>query len=608
MKKYILSFGLVFMILFISCSKKEYSIVGELKKWHTITLVFDGPEAGERDGVNPFLYYRLDVTFRKGDREIIVPGFFAADGNASETSAGEGNKWMVRFTPDEEGTWEWEVSFKTGKHIAVDPNTKPATEIYFHGTTGKIEIGPSDKSGPDFRANGMIVYDKAGYFRFANEGKYWIKGGSDSPENFLAFHDFDGTWDAGGVELPTLDSGLHRFLPHVNDWQENDPVWQERKGKGIIGAINYLAEEGVNSQYMITMNVAGDGQDVWPWIAPDEKMRYDVSKLEQWEIVFSHMERKGMLIHMLTQERENDTLLDHGDLGMERKLYYRELVARFSHHLALVWNLGEETTRATGQIKAYSNYIREIDPYDHPINLHTNIRGSQDDVSIDPHEVVYNPLLGFGNLDALSLQISDISLVHDDVIKWIKASENTNKRWIVNMDEIGHWSTGLTPDGKNNNHTVVRYKALWGTLMAGGGGVEWYFGWDNNGPDSDLSSENFRSRNEWWDYNRYAMHFFRDHLPFWRMRSYDSLTKMDTDYCFAEPGNIYAVYMPSNYSNELNLETFDEKFTVEWFNPRTGEGLIKGSVITINGPGWQKIGYPPYETEEDWVALVKKKE
>jgi len=31
--------------------------------------------------------------------------------------------------------------------------------------------------------------------------------------------------------------------------------------------------------------------------------------------------------------QENDQLLDGGELGNERKLYYRELIARFSHHV-----------------------------------------------------------------------------------------------------------------------------------------------------------------------------------------------------------------------------------------------------------------------------------
>lgn len=38
-------------------------ITGELKKWHKITLTFDGPESSETDKLNPFMNYRFDVYF-----------------------------------------------------------------------------------------------------------------------------------------------------------------------------------------------------------------------------------------------------------------------------------------------------------------------------------------------------------------------------------------------------------------------------------------------------------------------------------------------------------------------------------------------------------------
>ena len=80
-------------------------IQGELEKWHTVSLQFDGPQCSETDfRPNPFLDYRLEVTFTKGDKSVKVPGFFAADGNAAETSAISGNKWQVNFVPDEAGS------------------------------------------------------------------------------------------------------------------------------------------------------------------------------------------------------------------------------------------------------------------------------------------------------------------------------------------------------------------------------------------------------------------------------------------------------------------------------------------------------------------------
>ena len=44
------------------------------------------------------------------------------------------------------------------------------------------------------------------------------------------------------------------------------------------------------------MNVRGDGRDVWPYTGPDERCRFDVSKLDQWEVVFDHMDRHGMML------------------------------------------------------------------------------------------------------------------------------------------------------------------------------------------------------------------------------------------------------------------------------------------------------------------------
>ena len=54
---------------------------GELKKWHKVTLSFDGPGYRETSvSPNPFLDYRLEVTFTNGNQSYRVPGYFAADG------------------------------------------------------------------------------------------------------------------------------------------------------------------------------------------------------------------------------------------------------------------------------------------------------------------------------------------------------------------------------------------------------------------------------------------------------------------------------------------------------------------------------------------------
>jgi hypothetical protein len=68
----------------------QIAVSGELKQWHKVTLTLDGPLARETDNApNPFTDYRMTVTFRheSGSPEYMVPGYFAADGDAANSSA-----------------------------------------------------------------------------------------------------------------------------------------------------------------------------------------------------------------------------------------------------------------------------------------------------------------------------------------------------------------------------------------------------------------------------------------------------------------------------------------------------------------------------------------
>ena len=80
-------------------------ISGELKEWHKVTLTLDGPYAHELDNEpNPFTDCNLTVTFthESGAPSYKVPGYFAADGNAGESSAESGTKWRAT-SPDKAG-------------------------------------------------------------------------------------------------------------------------------------------------------------------------------------------------------------------------------------------------------------------------------------------------------------------------------------------------------------------------------------------------------------------------------------------------------------------------------------------------------------------------
>jgi hypothetical protein len=303
------------------------------------------------------------------------------------------------------------------------------------------------------------------------------------------------------------------------------------------------------------------------------------------------MDKLGLMLHIITQETENDQGLDGGELGKQRKLYYRELIARFAHHLALVWNLGEENTNTDDQRKAFCKYIKNLDLYNHPIVCHTYP---------GQYEKVYKPLLGYEYFDGLSLQTND---THAQTLKWLDESAGAGRQWFVCLDEIGPSHTGVMPDNNDYWHDEVRGKHLWGNLMAGGAGVEWYFGYKF--ANNDLNCEDWRSRDKMWDLTRFALEFFNKHLPFIEMSHHDELTSIENDYCFAKPGEIYAVYLPTGGTTNLDLGNSTATFTMQWYNPHTGGRLQTGTTVEIKGPGSVSIGEPPKDIDKDWVALIK---
>ncbi len=572
-------------------------------RWQPVTITFDGPEAAEGGTPNPFRDYRMSVEFRHeaSGYEAAATGFFAADGNAAESSAKSGNKWRARFTPPKAGRWRWSASFRTGGNVSLSSAASPGEPAAFDGESGSFDVADAPRNAPGFSAKGFLRHVGGHYLRFQN-GEYFLKGGADSPENFLGYFEFDDTFDTATHEGVATDTKtfLHKYEPHARDWKPGDPTWKGGKGKNIIGALNYLASKGMNSVYFLTYNIdGGDGKETWMWSGPDVRDRFDVSKLAQWEIVFSHMERLGIMMHVITQETENDEVLGGGPgLNDVRKLYLRELVARFSHHLAVIWNLGEENDTPRRDRLDISRYIRSIDPNDHPVTVHTHNRRSRRS---------YTGILGTEEFQATSIQ-GRMEDSNSETIALRRRSAASGRPWAIFHDEQTPSSVGVMPDAEDPLHDKPRKQALWGNLMGGGSGVEWYFGYAYD--HMDLNCEDWRSRDAMWDQTRFALEFFQKHVPFWEMWAANDLSDNEGAYVFAKEGEIYVVYLPEGNRTRLTLAAGE--YTLQWYDPRHGGPLhsgktktLKVGVASMRNEGSVQIS-PPHHPGKDWVALIKK--
>ena len=564
------------------------SVTGELKKWHPVTISFNGPSSTETNSSpNPFLDYRLQVSFTSpSGKSFEVPGFYDGDGNGGSSGA----VWKVRFNPDESGTWGYKASFRQGTNVAIDTSATAGSPTSFDGASGTFNISPRDPAAAGFLSQGLLEYANGHYLKF-RDGSYYLKGGADSPENWLGYAGFDNTPNA-----------KHSFSPHVQDWKSGDPIFNPSSadgGKGFIGALNYLSSQGINSIYFLPMNIGGDGRDSSPYVSvsnwggstANDNLHFDVSKLEQWEQAFAHAQKKGIMLHFVLNEAEqaNKQELDGGSLGSERKLFYREMIARFGHHNALQWNISEEYESpynlGTENVKSFAGYIQSVDPYDHPVTVHNYI---------DP-DTTWTPFLGDSRFSLTSFQyVESYAGYGAEVEEWRSKTAQAGRPLPIGMDEV---ITATT-----TNAADMRRSVLWPTYLSGGN-LEWYIG------SEDQSLEDFRRYGELWTYTRHARTFMEENLPFWEMQPQDGLLLGESsDYgggqVFTKASEVYAVYLPNASSTgTLDLSGVSGSFQKRWYNPRSG--AFEGSAQAVSGGTRTSLGAPPSSTSSDWVVLIE---
>ncbi|MEO0971485.1 MAG: hypothetical protein AAFX85_00205, partial [Pseudomonadota bacterium] len=402
----------------------------------------------------------------------------------------------------------------------------------------------------------------------------------------------------GGIN----DGFLHEYAPHVPDFRAGDPEFSNAdtgvNSEGIIGALNYLASAKVNSIYFLPMNLGGDGQETYPFVGPEnaafDKTHYDVRKLFQWNLVLNHAQEQAIAAHFVLAETEspNENWLDGGALGTERKLYYRELIARFAYLLAGKWNLSEENDYSVSELREFADYLRALDWSGKLITVHTKPNNFRD----------YDQIVGEDRFDATSIQY-DPDRAGDHVEAWRQNSANVSRPWVVDMDENNPAGSGLN-DG---NAVDLRKRVLYDVYFSGGQ-IEWYFGYHDLPLGGDMRTEDFRTRAEMYAYMAIAREFMEQHLPFWEMAPADALLSDEANAfgggeVFAKVGEVYAVYLPdASPAGVLDLSDAPGSYVRRWVNPENGN--VEGEPLTLVGGASASLGVPPSRANEDWVAWI----
>jgi hypothetical protein len=491
-----------------------------------------GPVSTGMGSPNPFLI-EVQVIFNGPSGQIYtVPAFYDGDGNGSMN----GNVWKARFAPESPGSWSY---------------LSTSSNALLNGQTGAFEaISPSNcqvyaPGGlPDFACQGRLEYDGTHYLKFSNGG-YWIKGGLDDPENFLgsAFGD-----------------------------------WNAKKA-----AVDYLASKGVNSVYLITNNVGGDREDTWPWVgetsteAMANSDHFNVAKLLLWEDFFTYVQEKGIVLHIVL---DDDSAWD----GYDHFLYYREMIARFSHHPGIIWNIGEEANEIYTDEEqiAHANTIRSLDIYDHPITV---------------QRLPAWPFFGGSSFDLTSIQlingalefsVTDLGDLNALVISHWNLSGSAGRPIAIMIDEIPR-VTVVDEAAILKMRTEVLYP-----IFLGGGGHELHF-FDAYRPGGTVTIEMLEPM--LLDMQRARQ--FLESLPFSLMLPCNQLLSPAGNLCRGKAGEVYAFYISTGGSINMDLSGEEIGFNLEWFDPRSGT-VIDGGVVEAGG-----IRALTAPDSQDWALTLR---
>ena len=487
-------------------------------KWSQVELEFNGPELLGMGDPNPFNIL-VDVDFTGPSSQVYtIPAFFDGDG----VGGMDGNVWKARFSPDETGNWTYLTT---------------SEEEILNSLSGGFQVNdiPGCQSTlpnglPDFTCTGRLNFVGEHYLRFAN-GDYWLKGGANEPEDFL---------------VPGVNAGF----------------------SSKQAAIDYLANKGINSIYLMLDNIDGDRKNIWPWVGETQAEaklnheRFDVARLAEWEDTFEMILERGLVLHIVFED-------DSAWTGFNREMYYREMVARFGHFNGLYWNLAEEYNEvySANQIKGYAQILSDLDAYDHPLTVHQ--QGSLSN---------WEPFLGDPLFDLTSFQTSS-EPQNPAAADWFERVEDSTKNIPVAFDE----STRLLTAAERDKFRHVAW-----SIYAGGANYEVY---------TRLGSSGYAEYEQMFaDIGRAKK--FLNGLEYWKMRPRNDLLPSGEGYVFTEVGETYLVYLPGGGLIALDISAVANKFDASWFNPRDGSVIEIGRVF---GGGVESFDAPDIN---DWVLLL----
>ncbi len=490
------------------------------------------------DIANPFTHAVFEGSFAGAGQRWNVRGF---------CDSPDGSIFRIRFMPPKPGEYEFEATYH-------EANLEKQVSGHFRAT--------------DAHRRGLLRVDKRYPWHFVWEG---------TGEHYF----FNGTtayWLLGWKDDRTIQYSIDRL----------HRLKINRMRVTIAGRTDRFYGEPV---------MLGDNFTVYlsPWPAQKyddiyhpgfDYTRFNIGYWQKFERALRFARERDMIFSLVLDM--NDGKIHPAAASEDEHRFIRYAIARFGAFSNITWDLGDDLdqyrddawTHETGTL------IKSWDPYQHLATSHPVNNIHQDRTSA---------WFDFTSFQEWSRD------QHAFMLKERRAQQRTGRIIPQTNEEYGYedhyplWAHGL---GSESADTLRR--TAWDIVMAGGyqtAGESARRG-TNIWPDTGGGWMNGRGDDTMTMFAGYAhMVDFFTSFDWWKTEPHDELVD-NGSYCLAQPGEIYAVYLPNAGKVTIRLEP--GRYTAVWFSALTGEKI---PLPAASGPDWTS---PEAPSRQDWALLLKR--
>ena len=522
-----------------SDNPREPNVALVAEQW----TVFEYSFTSERKYENPFLDVQVDVFFKHGEKQWSVPAFWAGE-----------DKWTVRFAPPTQGDYTFQARCSDPKNGAMN------------GTAQSLRVTPYTGDNPLYQH---------GFLRIANDNRH--------------FEHTDGT------PFLWLGDTWWKNLCKRMTWEHFQELTADRKKKGF-NAVQIVCGPYPDENMMEARWENEGGM-------PYQKIDFSVVNPAYFEYAdrrLMHLVDSGIVPVIFggwgrPQGGGRSTLEQVGLDGFKR--HWRHLIARYGA-LPVIWAVGGEARDEYGPWSELANFVKEADPYQHPLTFHAPAHPRQaikDNTSFD------FDMIGIGHdgykTAAQSLDLMKSCLAHKPLKPALCGEACYEGHMQTNFQDLQRhlfWSFMLNGAA---GHTYGA-AGIWHASVEGDPGIDPVYDWttwkEGMGYPGSTQLGIGKKLLEQYQWSRFEAH------PEW--------TEED---CFAAgiSRKIRFIYLPKrgiyNWSGTTvkGLEP-DVTYSAFYFDPATGRRFEQGIANASLG----EYKSPRLPSPQDWVLVLEAKE